>query len=55
MTLYRLELDLIGSTTTQDIEAPDAQAAAGIASLMFPEARSITVAGIATTPATIQT
>jgi hypothetical protein len=45
MTTYHFDIDLIGSTTTEAVEAPDDEAAVLLVSLMHPEARSISLVG----------
>jgi hypothetical protein len=47
MTRYILTVDLIGSTAEEIIEAPSTEQATELAALMHPEARSITVSGVA--------
>jgi hypothetical protein len=47
MTTYILDIDLIGSVATETWTADSTEAACALASLAHPDARSITVAGVA--------
>jgi hypothetical protein len=53
MTTYILEIDLIGHWVTEHVEADCTEAATAIVKAMYPDARSITVAGVAHVPATV--
>jgi hypothetical protein len=45
LAIYHFDIDLVGSTTTEAIEAPDDEAAVLLVALMHPGARSITLTG----------
>jgi hypothetical protein len=45
MTTYHFDIDLVGSTATEAIEAPDDEAAVLLVALMHPGARSISLTG----------
>lgn len=46
---YILTVDLIGSTVETSVEADDATRATAYAAQLYPEARSVTVSGVAAT------